>query len=365
MFWFLLLETAIMGIFLSLDLFAFFVFWEACSSRCTSSSQDGEARPQTRPRSSSSAPRPVRPSSSRRCWSSAFLHQADTDLTFDYGCSPPGTAWPGVDRAWLFVGFMARSGSRRRSSRSTRGSPTCIPRRRRRFGRAGRRHPEDGRVRLPPLLGESSSQASVDFAPLLLTLAVIGIMYGSIVAAMERTTKRVIAYSSVSHMGFVVLGIFSITIFGLDGASFTMVGPPLRPVRSSSSSGCCTSGDTRATIDDYRGIWKSTPKLASLFLVAMFAGIGLPAFSGFVGEFLSLFGSFTVHRWWAVVATSGSSSPRCTCCGSTSACHRRALGETARCARDRPRAGRRRAPARPDPLHRAVLEAGVDRVEPR
>ena len=70
-------------------------------------------------------------------------------------------------------------------------------------------------------------RASVYFAPLFLTLAVIGIVYGSIVAAMQKDAKRVIAYSSVAHMGFILLGIFSITVFGLDGAAFTMVSHPL------------------------------------------------------------------------------------------------------------------------------------------
>ena len=70
-------------------------------------------------------------------------------------------------------------------------------------------------------------QASVDLAPILLVLAVIGIIYGAIVAAMQTDLKRVIAYSSVAHMGFVVLGIFSLTVIGIDGAVFTMVSHPL------------------------------------------------------------------------------------------------------------------------------------------
>jgi NADH-quinone oxidoreductase subunit M len=148
-------------------------------------------------------------------------------------------------------------------------------------------------------------RASVYFAPLFLTLAVIGIVYGSIVAAMQKDAKRVIAYSSVAHMGFILLGIFSITVFGLDGATFTMVSHPLTTGALFLVIGMLYERRHTRQIDDFGGIWRSAPKLTALFLVAMFAGIGLPLFSGFVGEFLSLVGTFTVHRWWAVVATVG------------------------------------------------------------
>ena len=92
-------------------------------------------------------------------------------------------------------------------------------------------------------------QASVDMAPILMVLAVIGIIYGAIVAAMQTDLKRIIAYSSVAHMGFVVLGIFSLAVIGLDGAVFTMVSATRsRPARCSSSSACSTSGGTRASV---------------------------------------------------------------------------------------------------------------------
>ena len=104
-------------------------------------------------------------------------------------------------------------------------------------------------------------------------------------------------------MGFILLGIFSITVFGLDGAAFTMVSHPLTTGALFLVIGMLYERRHTRQIDDFGGIWKSAPKLTALFLIAMFAGIGLPAFSGFVGEFLSLFGTFAVHRWWAVVAT--------------------------------------------------------------
>ena len=147
--------------------------------------------------------------------------------------------------------------------------------------------------------------ASVEFAPLFITLGVIGIVYGSIVAAMQKDAKRVIAYSSVAHMGFIVLGIFSLTVYGLDGAAFTMVSHPLTTGALFLVVGMLYERRHTRQIDQFGGIWKSAPKLTALFLIALFAGIGLPGFSGFVGEFLSLLGAFLAHRWWAIVATTG------------------------------------------------------------
>ena len=138
-----------------------------------------------------------------------------------------------------------------------------------------------------------------------MTLAVIGIVYGSIVAAMQQDVKRLIAYSSVAHMGFIVLGIFSLTIFGLDGAAFTMVSHPLTTGSLFLVVGMLYERRHTRQIDEFGGIWKSAPRLTALFLIATFAGVGLPAFSGFVGEFYALLGAFTVHRWWGIVATAG------------------------------------------------------------
>ena len=124
-------------------------------------------------------------------------------------------------------------------------------------------------------------QASVDLAPLLLVLAVIGIIYGAIVAAMQTDLKRVIAYSSVAHMGFVVLGIFSLTVIGLDGARVHDGEPPAHhrravPRRRHALRAPAHPRDRRRSAASGR----SAPMLGGLFLIAMFAGIGLPGFSG-------------------------------------------------------------------------------------
>lgn len=148
-------------------------------------------------------------------------------------------------------------------------------------------------------------QAAVDLSPLLLVLATIGVIYGAVVAAMQPNVKRIVAYSSVAHMGFAVLGIFALTTQGIDGGVFTMV-----------SHGLTTSAlflllgmlyDRRHTYDveAYRGLWKVMPVLGGLFLATAFASIGLPGFSGFVGEFLALIGTFIVEKPYAIVAAVG------------------------------------------------------------
>jgi NADH-quinone oxidoreductase subunit M len=148
-------------------------------------------------------------------------------------------------------------------------------------------------------------QAMVDLAPVLLVLAVIGVLYGAIVAAMQKDLKRVIAYSSVAHMGFLILGIASLTVIGLDGAVFTMVSHPLTTGALFLVVGMLYERRHTRLISDFRGLWRPAPVLTALFLAALFAGIGLPGFSGFIGEFLSLAGAFVSEEPYAIVATFG------------------------------------------------------------
>ena len=106
-------------------------------------------------------------------------------------------------------------------------------------------------------------------------------------------------------MGFVVLGIFSLTVIGIDGAVFTMVSHPLTTGALFLVVGMLYERRHTREIAAFRGIWKVTPVLGGLFLTALFAGIGLPGFSGFIGEFLSLLGAFVCDRPYAIVATFG------------------------------------------------------------
>jgi len=148
-------------------------------------------------------------------------------------------------------------------------------------------------------------QAAVDLAPLLLVLAVIGITYGAIVAAMQPNLKRIVAYSSVAHLGFVVLGIFALTTQGLSGGLFTMLSHGLTTGALFLLVGMLYDRRHTYELKNFRGVWKVAPIFGGLFVVATFASIGLPGFSGFVGEFLSLLGAFLTSRWYAVVAATG------------------------------------------------------------
>ena len=148
-------------------------------------------------------------------------------------------------------------------------------------------------------------KAAVYFAPYLLTLSVIGIIYGAIVAAMQPDLKRLIAYSSVAHLGFVVMGTFALTTQGLQGGLFTMVSHGLTTGALFLIVGMLYDRRHTRKIADFGGLWKVVPVMSGLFLIATFASIGLPGFSGFVGEFTSLVGTFVTRRWWAVAATTG------------------------------------------------------------
>ncbi|HEX5094500.1 MAG TPA: NADH-quinone oxidoreductase subunit M, partial [Acidimicrobiia bacterium] len=148
-------------------------------------------------------------------------------------------------------------------------------------------------------------KASVDLAPILLTVAVIGITYGAIVAAMQPNLKRIIAFSSVAHLGFVVLGTFALTREGVSGGVFTMLSHGLTTSALFLLVGMLYERRHTYELASYRGLWKAIPVFGGLFVAAAFASIGLPGFSGFVGEFLSLLGTFLTSRWWAVVATTG------------------------------------------------------------
>jgi NADH-quinone oxidoreductase subunit M len=148
-------------------------------------------------------------------------------------------------------------------------------------------------------------QAAVDLAPLLLVLATIGIIYGAIVAAMQPNVKRIVAYSSVAHMGFAVLGIFALTTQGLDGGVFTMISHGLTTSALFLLLGMLYDRRHTYAVKDYSGLWKVMPVLGGLFLATVFASIGLPGFSGFIGEFLSLIGTFIIDKPYAIVAAVG------------------------------------------------------------
>jgi len=148
-------------------------------------------------------------------------------------------------------------------------------------------------------------QASVDLAPLILTLAVIGILYGAIVACAQRDLKRLVAYSSLAQMGFIALGIFAFTTEGLTGGVLLMLNHGLITAALFLLIGWIYERRQTWQVSELRGLQAPAPVMAAAFTVAMLASIGLPGLNGFVSEFLVLSGTFLTHRWWAVVATAG------------------------------------------------------------
>ncbi|ACF14937.1 proton-translocating NADH-quinone oxidoreductase, chain M [Chloroherpeton thalassium ATCC 35110] len=134
--------------------------------------------------------------------------------------------------------------------------------------------------------------ASYEFASLISILAVIGIIYGALVAMVQPDVKKLVAYSSVSHLGFVVLGIFACTEEALQGAIIQMINHGLSTGLLFMLIGMIYSRRHTRQIADFGGIKKSMPTFAAFFLIATLASVGLPGLNGFIGEFLILIGSF-------------------------------------------------------------------------
>ena len=148
-------------------------------------------------------------------------------------------------------------------------------------------------------------EAARFFAPYIVPLALVGIVYGAIVAMMQRDLKRLVAYSSVSHLGFVVLGIFAFTITSVQGASLQMINHGLSTGALFLLVGMLYERRHTRLIEDFGGLARVAPVFAAFFLVATLSSLGLPGLNGFVGEFLVLIGTFSVHRVWAVIAATG------------------------------------------------------------
>ncbi len=148
-------------------------------------------------------------------------------------------------------------------------------------------------------------EASVYFAPLMVTLGVIGIIYGAVAAAMQRDLKRLVAYSSVAHLGFIVIGIFALNSEGLTGGVLQMVNHGVSTGALFLLVGMIYERRHTREISELGGLQKPAPLLAAVFMVVMLSSIGLPGLNGFVGELLVLLGTFNAYRWWAVVAASG------------------------------------------------------------
>lgn len=148
-------------------------------------------------------------------------------------------------------------------------------------------------------------EASHFFAPLFITLGVVGIVYGAIVATMQKDLKRLVAYSSIAHLGFIVLGTFALNTQGIQGATVQMVNHGLSTGALFMLVGIIYEKRKTRQISELSGIQKSAPVLAGTFTLVMLSSIGLPGLNGFVGEFLILLGAFAAHKWWALIAATG------------------------------------------------------------
>jgi NADH-quinone oxidoreductase subunit M len=148
-------------------------------------------------------------------------------------------------------------------------------------------------------------EAARELVPMVMTLAIIGIIYGALVATMQRDLKRLVAYSSVAHLGFVVLGMFVGSLQGMSGGILQMVNHGLSTGALFMLVGMLYDRRHSRLIKDFGGLQKTVPILAGIFLFVALSSIGLPGLNGFVGEFLILVGTFVRYRWWVVPAAFG------------------------------------------------------------
>ncbi|MHB8135142.1 MAG: complex I subunit 4 family protein [Anaerolineaceae bacterium] len=152
-------------------------------------------------------------------------------------------------------------------------------------------------------------QASVQAAPVMAILAIIGIIYGGAVAFAQKDVKKLVAYSSVAHLGFVILGIFALNVEGVSGAVLQMVNHGISTGALFLLVGMIYERRHTRELDAFGGLWKIMPIYAGISMVVTLSSMGLPALNGFVGEFTILVGAFGSKvygsPWFAGVATTG------------------------------------------------------------
>jgi NADH-quinone oxidoreductase subunit M len=147
--------------------------------------------------------------------------------------------------------------------------------------------------------------AALEWTPAILALSVIGIVYGSLVAMVQADIKKLVAYSSVAHLGFVMLGMFALNVQGLSGSVLQMINHGLSTGALFLLVGMLYERRHTRLIAQFGGVARPMPVYAAFFGVVTMSSIGLPLLNGFVGEFLILLGTFLAWPWMAVVATSG------------------------------------------------------------
>ncbi len=148
-------------------------------------------------------------------------------------------------------------------------------------------------------------QASQAMIPLISILAIIGIVYGALVCLVQKDLKRLIAFSSVSHLGFVMLGLFTFNLQGVAGGILQMLNHGFSTGALFLLVGMIYERRHTRMIEDFGGLWKPMPVFGAFFMVVTLSSIGLPGLNGFVGELLILLGTFQVNRLYAVMAATG------------------------------------------------------------
>jgi NADH-quinone oxidoreductase subunit M len=148
-------------------------------------------------------------------------------------------------------------------------------------------------------------QATISFIPVIMTLAVIGIVYGALVSIAQDDIKKLVAYSSVSHLGYCMLGMFALNMEGVKGSIIQMINHGLSTGALFLIVGMLYERRHTRLIADYGGIMKVMPIFATLFLLVAFSSMGVPGLNGFIGELLILIGAFKSNIWFASAATLG------------------------------------------------------------
>ena len=306
--WLLVLTSATMGSFVAHDLLLFFIFFELTLVPCYFIiSQWGGPE---RSRAALKFFIYTFAGSTFLFVGTLFLgflhqHQAGGALTFAYGALSATSMSHGT-ALWLFAAFAVAFAVKSPIWPLHTWSPLV-------YAEA----PTAGSIEMSALLAKLGTYGLLRFAvglmplalatmrPILLTLAVIGIVYGSALACVTPDLKRLVAYSSLAQMGFITLGVVTGSKIAMVGAVLLMFNHGVITIGFFLLIGFIERRRGTATIGDLAGLQGPAPVLAAIFTVVMMASIGLPGLSGFISEYLILIGTFATHAWWGVVGTLG------------------------------------------------------------